>query len=153
SARAMGSALTAFEMSAMTGVLGGTVVVGLLPSRLPWNVALLIACSPLLLTFAVLPRMLTALPRHAGGGARTLFARQEGGCAISAPMTAGVFLAFAAGIGAALTYSTLEQFVLPLRGHREFGLDRHGIAGLLLIVQATDVVVWRLPFAALVDRS
>ena len=152
SASTIGSALTAFEMSAMTGVLGGTVLVGLLPSRLPWNVALLISCAPLLFTFAVLPRVLTALPRHPVAGARPLFAREEGGCATSAPMTAGVFMAFAAGIGAALTYSTLEQFVLLLRGHREFGLDRHGIAGLLLIVQATDVVCL-LPFGALVDRS
>ena len=43
-AATMGSALTAFEISAMIGVLGGTVLVGLLPSWLPWNGALLIAC-------------------------------------------------------------------------------------------------------------
>jgi MFS family permease len=151
SASTMGSALTAFEMSAMIGVLGGTACVGVLPSRLSWNVALLISCSPQLFTFAVLPRVLAVLPRHADAGARPLFAREEGGRGTSAPITAGVLLAFAAGIGAALTYSTLEQFVLPLRGHREFGLDRHGIAGLLLIVQATDVVCL-LPFGALVDR-
>ena len=36
SASTMGSALTAFEMSAMIGVLGGTACVGVLPSRLPW---------------------------------------------------------------------------------------------------------------------
>ena len=150
-ARAMGSALTAFEMSAMIGVLGGTVFVGLLPSWLPWNVALLVACSPQLLTFAVLPRVLTALPRDQGAGTRPLFARAESGRADSASMTAGVLLAFAAGIVAALTYSTLEQFVIPLRGHREFELDRHGIAGLLMIVQATDVVCL-LPFGVLVDR-
>ena len=31
-------------------------------------------------------------------------------------------LAFAAGGLVALTYSTMEQFVVPLRGSREFGL-------------------------------
>src|SRR6058998_1730828 len=149
-ARAMGSALTAFEMSAMVGVLGGTVLVGLLPSWLPWNGALLIACSPQVLTFAVLPRVLTTLPRDATVGTRPLFARGSGGHE-SAPMTAGVVLACAAGIVSAVTYSTLEQFVIPLRGNREFGLDRHGIARLLMIVQATDVICL-LPFGALVDR-
>ena len=146
----MGSALTAFEMSAMVGVLGGTVLVGLLPSWLPWNGALLIACSPQVLTFAVLPRVLTTLPRDATVGIRPLFARGSGGHE-SAPMTAGVVLACAAGIVSAVTYSTLEQFVIPLRGNREFGLDRHGIARLLMIVQATDVICL-LPFGALVDR-
>jgi len=147
----MGSALTAFEMSAMIGVLGGTVFVGLLPSWLPWNAALLIACSPQLVTFAVLPRVLATLPRDPGAGARPLFARHEDGGDERASVTVGVLLAFAAGIATALTYSTLEQFVIPLRGHREFGLDRHGIARLLMIVQAADVVCL-LPFGVLVDR-
>src|SRR5437870_4571160 len=66
-------------------------------------------------------------------------------------MTTGVLLAFAAGITTALAYSTLEQFVIPLRGHREFGLDRHGIARLLMIVQVADVVCL-LPLGILVDR-
>jgi len=146
----MGAALTAFELSAMLGVLGGTVFVGVLPARLPWYVALLLSCSPQLIGLAVLPRVLAALPRDGALTSRPLFARDaEGGR--RAPLTAGVLLAFAAGGAAALTYSTLEQFVIPLRGHREFGLERHGIAGLLILVQATDIVCL-LPFGALVDR-
>jgi len=55
-AGAMGSALTAFEMSAMIGAL--------------WNVALL--------TFAVLPRVRTVIPRVPDTAARPIFARKEG---------------------------------------------------------------------------
>ena len=69
----------------------------------------------------------------------------------SSPMTAGVLLAFAAGVISAVAYSTLEQFVIPFRGEREFALDRQGIAGLLMIVQGVDVVCL-LPFGRLVDR-
>ena len=144
----MGAALTAFELSAMIGVLGGTVFVGVLPSRLPWNVALLIACSPQLVTFAVLPRVLAALRRQADSGASPV-AHQAGGG--RATVTAGVLVAFAAGGAAALTYSTLEQFVIPIRAHREFGLDRQGIARLLMILEAADVVCL-LPLGVLVDR-
>ena len=53
-AGAMGSALTAFEMSAMIGAL--------------WNVALL--------TFAVLPRVRTVIPRVPDTAARPIFARK-----------------------------------------------------------------------------
>jgi len=55
-AGAMGPALTAFEMSAMIGAL--------------WNVALL--------TFAVLPRVRTVIPRVPDTAARPIFARKEG---------------------------------------------------------------------------
>src|SRR5262249_12487053 len=149
-AGAMGSALTAFEMSAMIGVLGGTVSMRLLPSWMPWNVASLIGCAPQLLTFAVLPRLLTAIPRDADGVARPIFAREEQRSE-GAPVTPGVILAFAAGLASALACSTLEQFVIPFRGQREFALDRHGIAGLLMIAQTIDVVCL-LPFGLLVDR-
>ena len=76
-AGAMGPALTAFEMSAMIGVLGGTAFLRLLPSWLPWNVARLIGCSPQLLTFAVLPRLLTAIPRDPETAARPIFAEKK----------------------------------------------------------------------------
>jgi MFS family permease len=148
-AASIGAALTAFEMSAMIGVLGGTLSVGLLPSQLPWNLALLIACSPQLLTFAVVPHVLAALPRDPAAGAR--LGASDAGAGGRRPVTAGVVLALAAGIATAVTYSTLEQFVIPLRGHREFGLDRHGIARLLMIAQATDVICL-LPFGVFVDR-
>src|SRR5262249_50399682 len=150
-AGAVGSALTAFEMSAVIGGLRGTVSVTLLPSWRPWDAASLIGCAPQLLTFAVLPRLLTAIPRDSDGVGRPIFARERGRRSASAPVSAGVLLAFAAGLASALAYSTLEQFVIPFRGQREFALDRHGIAGLLMIAQTIDVVCL-LPFGLLVDR-
>src|SRR5262249_59491716 len=54
------------------GGVGGTVLVGLLPARLPWNVALLISCSPLLLTFAVAPNAHGASPPRGRRRADTL---------------------------------------------------------------------------------
>jgi hypothetical protein len=38
---------------------------------------------------------------------------------------------FALGVIMALAWSAVSQFVIPLRGTREFGLDRAGISGLL----------------------
>ena len=61
----------------MIGVLGGTAFLRLLPSWLPWNVARLIGCSPQLLTFAVLPRLLTAIPRDPETAARPIFAEKK----------------------------------------------------------------------------
>ena len=40
---------------------------------------------------------------------------------------------FAAGIVLALAWSAVAQFLLPLRGTREFGLDRGGISSLLML--------------------
>ena len=57
----------------------------------------------------------------------------------------------AAGAAVAVSYSTLEQFAIPLRGSREFGLERSGIARLLMLAQAVDVVTL-LPLGALADR-
>ena len=47
----------------------------------------------------------------------------------------------------AVSYSTVEQFVIPLRGSREFGLERAGIARLLMLSQAVDIVAL-LPLSA-----
>jgi MFS family permease len=51
----------------------------------------------------------------------------------------------------AITYATLEQFLIPLRGAREFGLSRAGIAWLLITVQLFDIVCL-LPAGLLADR-
>ena len=51
----------------------------------------------------------------------------------------------------ACTYSTVEQFLIPLRGSRHFGLDRSGIAHLLQIGQISDIVAL-LPVGVLADR-
>ena len=50
-----------------------------------------------------------------------------------------------------MSYSTVEQFAIPLRGSREFRLDRAGIARLLMLAQVVDVATL-LPPGALADR-
>lgn len=148
-AGALAAALSAYELSAMLGMLGGTVAVGLLPAALPWNLALLATAVPLLVTTAVLPLVLRSLPAHEPtAGASS--GRRSGPRGV-APLTSGVVLAFATGTTVALTYSLLEQFAIPLRGSREFGLDRRGVAGLLMTAQVTDIVCL-LPFGLLSDR-
>jgi MFS family permease len=62
-----------------------------------------------------------------------------------------VRLMFALGVVMALGWSAVSQFVIPLRGTREFGLDRAGISGLLSLAQLVDLVVL-LPVGWLADR-
>lgn len=145
----LASALSAYELSAMLGVLFSTVILGLLPPTLPWNVALLAACWPQGVSLLLVPLMLAALPAEPGSKGQPLFARRT--TTTPAPVTSGVVLAFAAGGAIAVAYATLEQFVIPLRGDREFGLSRSGIAGLLLTVQVCDIACL-LPAGALADR-
>ena len=152
--RGLASALSAFEFSAMLGILGGVTVVGALPHALSWQAAFVVACAPLLIAFVVLRALLSLLPDDGGG--RPWFARSAG----TAPAVAGVaprlgpeasILAFAAGGAIALAYATLEQFVIPVRGSREFGLERSGIARLLMLAQLCDTGAL-LPIGALADR-
>jgi MFS family permease len=145
----LASALSAYELSAMLGILGSTIVLGLLPPALPWNLALLVTCGPQVLGLLLVPLVLAALPPEPRAPGQPLFARRA--AASPAPITSGVVLAFAAGGTIAVAYSTLEQFVIPLRADREFGLSRSGIAGLLLTVQACDIACL-LPAGALADR-
>lgn len=147
----LASALSAFELSAMLGILGGTLVLAFVPDRVPWHLALLITGSPQLLGIAVMPVVLAVLPREAATAGRPLFARRAAGAGAAAPVTAAVVLAFAAGGAIAIAYSTLEQFVIPLRASREFVLPRAGIARLLMTVQVCDIACL-LPAGALADR-
>ncbi len=146
-AGALAAALSAYELAAMLGMLGGTLAVRLLPTALPWNLALLAAASPVGSAVAAVPLVLRALP--ATGPAPRPPAR--GRAAGTAAVTGDVVLAFAAGTTVALTYSLLEQIAIPLRGSREFGLDRHGVAGLLMIAQVVDILCL-VPFGLLSDR-
>ena len=148
---ALGSALNAFEFSAMLGVLGGTVTIGTLPSWLPWNVAFLLASTPQLLGILLIPPLLGAVPSDppepvspSGGRAPAVVET-----AIHSP--AGVALAFGAGTVVAIAYATLENFVIPLRGNREFGLGRGGVARVLMTVQLCDIACL-LPVGILADR-
>ena len=57
----------------------------------------------------------------------------------------------AVGIIMAFAWSSVSQFLIPLRGTREFGLDRGGISLLLGLAQVVDLVVL-LPTGRLADR-
>src|SRR5262245_37870279 len=114
--------------------------------------------------------LLSALPAAAGASSASLFARQAPTTSIGAGHTrsAGqtrtidhtrsaahrslVPLAFAAGGLVALTYSTMEQFVVPLRGSREFGLERSGVARLFMVQQVFDIAAL-IPTGMLADRQ
>lgn len=147
----LAAALSVFELSAMLGMLGGTVMIDLVPATLGWNLALLVASAPQLLSLLLIPAVQAALPEEAPAPARPLFARGVPGAGTRPPVTAGVVLAFAAGIVTAVSYSTMEQFVIPLRGSRDFGLDRSGVARLLITVQVFDIACL-LPAGILADR-
>jgi MFS family permease len=155
----LASSLNALEFSAMLGVLSGATLIGVLPRTVVWNAALLLACAPMVANLFLLPELRRALPAPEGAGPRPIFARsqaeaepREGGVP-PAPGSAGFLagLAVAAGAAIAVSYSTVEQFAIPLRGSREFGLDRASIARLLMLAQVVDVAAL-LPVGALADR-
>ena len=153
----LASALAATEFAAMLGVLAGAGLVAVLPRAVAWNGALLIASAPVLITLSLLPALLRALPRADGAGPRPLFARSaEASAGASPPPAAAVLpwlglLAGTAGAAIAVCYATVDQFVIPVRGSREFALDRAGIAGLLMLSQLVDIAAV-LPLGALADR-
>jgi len=143
----------------MIGMLGGIIAIGAMPSSLPWNTALLLTCTPQLIGVVVLPQLLAALPAQDGARAQPLFAR----AASTAPVKPTshhpgrvealslVPLVFAAGGLIALAYSTMEQFLVPLRASREFGLERTGVARLLMVQQLFDIAAL-VPIGILADR-
>src|SRR5881397_1863699 len=160
SGRSLASALNAYELSAMIGMLGGVIAIAALPSSLPWNTALLLTCTPQLLGIVVIPKLVAALPAQEGASAHSLFARQAAGSATANPTShhpnrvehlSLVPLAFTAGGLIALAYSTMEQFLVPLRASREFGLERTGVARLLMVQQLFDIAAL-LPIGILADR-
>jgi MFS family permease len=148
----LGSALNAFEFSAMLGMLGGIGVLGLLPTSLPWNAALLIACAPQALGIVLAPR-LAAVAATAGAGPAPVAAPAAASSAPWRPshVTPLLVLAFVAGTTVSTAYSTVEMFLVPLRASREFGLDRGGVAWLLSLTQIADAIAL-LPLGFLADR-
>jgi MFS family permease len=143
--------LNTLEFAGMLGVLGGLVVVGSLPERWRWNVTLLAATTPVLVALAAA----LALRRHLP--ARDRAVASAGPAAASPPDSGGaapppiVRVMFALGVIMALAWSAVSQFVIPLRGTREFGLERAGISGLLSLAQLVDLAVL-LPVGWLADR-
>jgi MFS family permease len=150
---ALASALNAYELSAMLGMLGGTVVMSALPAGLRWNLAYLATCAAQLLGVLVVPLLLAALPRGEADAPGPLFARgvTTGAQAVAAPVTPLLVLAVAAGATVALAYSTIEQFMIPVRASREFDLPRAGVARLLMVMQLFDIVAL-VPVGLLADR-
>lgn len=153
----LASSLGAMEFAAMLGVLSGAALLSVLPRAMPWQAAWLLACTPLAAGVALLPMIVRALPRADGDTIRPLFARAEpavpgGASDVPAPSRGRLAaLAVVAGGAVSVGYATVEQFVVPVRGSREFGLERAGIARLLMLSQAVDVATL-LPLGALADR-
>ena len=142
-------ALNATEFSAMIGLLGGAGLVAVLPRVLAWKTVLLISCGAQVIALALLPALIARLPRREQHHATAPVA------SASPPAAAGgthlAQLAFAAGAVVALAYATVEQLVVPVRGSREFGLDRGQIAQIFMLMQACDLAAL-LPLGMLADR-
>src|SRR5882762_9226291 len=140
--------LNIFEFSAMIGVLGGLGLVGLLPGHWGWSLSLLIASSPLLLILAAVPSIRRRFP-DASRAPETRASRTSD-VGRGDRMSVTLWTMFAVGIVLALAWSAVSQFLLPLRGTREFGLDRGGVSGLLMLAQLVDLGAL-LPVGRLAD--
>ncbi len=141
--------LNTFEFSGMFGVLGGLAAVGLLPGRWGWNLSMLAASAPLLVTLVLIPLLRRRFPDVPGPAAA---AGAAGAPPMPTPRTAPiVWMMFAVGTIMALSWSSVSQFLVPLRGTREFGLDRAGVSQLLGLAQLLDLVAL-LPVGWLADR-
>jgi MFS family permease len=140
--------LNIFEFAAMIGVLGGLGLVGLLPGHWGWRLSLLTASSPLLLILAAVPSIRRRFPDASRAPETRVPRTSDAGRGDR--MTATLWTMFAVGIVLALAWSAVSQFLLPLRGTREFGLDRSGVSGLLMLGQLVDLVAL-LPVGRLAD--
>jgi hypothetical protein len=99
----LASSLNAVEFSAMLGVLTGATLVSLLPRSVPWNVAVLIACAPMVVNLFLLPALRGTLPRPEAGARRPLFARSQDAGAVDGaePSRAAAMLGLLAAAGGA----------------------------------------------------
>jgi hypothetical protein len=142
--------LNVFEFAGMAGVLGGLAGIGLLPAAWGWPRSLVVAGSPVLITVLLVPRLRRQFPDQprapAGDGSRALAAPAPAGR--TPPM---VWLMFAVGIIMGLAWSSVSQFLIPLRATREFGLNRAGVSQLLGLAQVVDLLAL-LPVGWLADR-
>ena len=147
--RATGSVrLNLFEFAGMLGVLGGLTTVGLLPAAWGWSKSLLIASSPLVVTFALIPALRRRFPDRARP---TPSAPTTPSPRSRTPTPPIVWVMFATGSVMSLSWSGVSQFLIPLRGTREFGLDREGVSRLLALAQVVDLAAL-LPVGWLADR-
>jgi MFS family permease len=146
--RRLSFALNAVEFTAMIGLLSGAALVAILPRALSWKTVLLVSCAPQVIALLLLPLVLRASPARAPAGST---AAGPPTAAASGARSAIVPLAFAAGAAVAMAYASIEQLVLPVRGSREFGLDRAALARLFMLVQLCDIAAL-LPLGMLSDR-
>jgi MFS family permease len=147
-ARRLSIALNAVEFSAMIGLLGGAGLVAVLPRALAWQTVLLLSCAPQVLAIALLPVVVARLPRRVDGHIAPAV------LPVTPPPPYGrslAPLAFAAGAAVAIAYASVEQLVIPVRGSREFGLDRAGIAWIFMLMMACDIAAL-IPLGLLADR-
>src|SRR5262245_64447170 len=70
SGKNLASALAAYELSAMIGMLAGAALIGTLPTTLAWNTAYLVGCAPQPGAIGLVPRLAAALPVSARPGSR-----------------------------------------------------------------------------------
>jgi len=140
--------LNSFEFSAMIGVFGGLGLVGLLPGHWGWSLSLLIASSPLLLILVAVPIIRRRFPDASRAPETPASRPSDAGRSDRKSVT--LWTMFAVGIVLALAWSSVSQFLLPLRGTREFGLDRGGVSRLLMLAQLVDVFAL-LPVGRIAD--
>jgi MFS family permease len=142
--------LNTFEFAGMLGVLGGLAAVGLLPSHWGWNLALLAASAPLLVALLLVPPLRRRYPDEPRriSASEPLTAVTDHPSRRAEPL---VGLMFALGAIMALSWSSVSQFIVPLRGTREFGLDRAGVSEMLGLAQLVDLIAL-LPVGWLADR-
>jgi len=141
--------LNTFEFSAMLGILGGIAMVGLLPAAWSWNRSFLVACAPQLVALAFLPvywRRFSARDRQVRAEPPARFPAEAE--RRWSPIVTGMFVV---GAVIALAWSSVSQFLIPLRGTREFGLDRAGNSRILAIPQVVDLMAL-LPVGYAADR-
>ena len=143
--------LNVFEFAGMLGILGGLGTVALIPAAWGWKLSLLIGSAPVVIPLLLTRAMRRAFPsapifeRVVAPAERSITARQRPGS------KSVIALMFAVGIIFALGWSGVSQFVVPIRGARDFGLSRTGISWLLAAAQSLDLLVL-LPVGRLADR-
>jgi MFS family permease len=139
--------LNIFEFAGMLGILGGLATVAMMPAGSGWPLSLVVAATPLLAPIAIMPAMRRRFPSPPRPPEATTSSSPSAVRAV--PI---VWLMFGVGAVMALGWSSVSQFLIPLRGAREFALDRGGVSGLLALAQFVDLAVL-LPVGWLADRG
>ncbi len=143
--------LNVFEFGGMVGIIAGILLARVLPVNVSWRVLLLVAAVPHLLGLALVPAILHTLAAGPGPRRTPAAAGTSGEAPGAAESPRAASLLLGAVMLIAVTWSAATQFVIPLRGTRQFGLDRTGIARVLLVAQVTDAICL-LPVGTFADR-